>query len=175
MLNNSSFRPISLRLPYPSGHHWPPPKFGFSRSMLRKSSQKSSPKWCEKSPNKQNPRKTTLTTFSLKPISTYTPVDLKIFLEAAPLVGGLARDGKKHPHTRFHVSKKNFRSTSCTSILKVSKSFRITTMAFHCRSVSAKIWQKPGGPNQEAIHNGFDRDRFWSADSGWFLPALSLV
>ena len=121
-----------------------------------------------------NPRKTTHNTpFSLKPISTYTPVDLKIFLEAPPRFscgryGGMK---KKHPHAVSCIQKQDFRSTSFTSILKVSKSFRISTKAFHCRSVSAKICQKPEGPKRSYL-----RDHFWSADSGWFLPeALSLV
>lgn len=166
----------SLSLPYPWSHLWHHPKFGFSRSMLGKEWPNIfSPKWWYEKSEKnhtqqifqpQTNQHLHASRFEDLPGSPPSPV----------LLWQVWGDEKKHPHTISCIQKK-IRSTSCTSILKVSKSFRISTKAFHCRFVSAKIWQKPGGPNQEVIHNGFWKRsllvcRFWLVPTWSSLSSL---
>lgn len=198
MLNNSGFLPImaqsQTRHILYNSDHINGPQFTFAISM--KSSlapsqnldfpvrclEKSDPKFFSQMVvwkiilNKQIQEKTTPTTFSLKPISTYTPVDLKIFLEAPrPVLLWQVWPGmKKNIHTLFDVSKK-IRSTSCTSILKVSRSFRISTRAFIAGLFLRRFVRNLEDPTKGLYKMVFERDHFWSADSGSLPEALSLV
>lgn len=169
----------SLRLPYPWSHLWHHPKIWiFPFDAWKRVTQNSSPKWwyeksswtnkSKKKPppplsasNQSAPTRQSIWRSSWKPPDRFS-------------CGRFGPGWKKNIHTLFDVSKK-IRSTSCTSILKVSRSFRISTRAFIAGLFLRRFVRNLEDPTKGLYKMVFERDHFWSADSGSLPEALSLV